>query len=114
MNKRIDLGKEAILALLIKMSWPSIIAMVAMSLYNFIDTFWLAKLGAQALSALTICFPIQLIFAAIGIGNSIGAGSIHQECLAPVNCLRLGKRQARFFSVLFLRSAHDYCGPCFS
>ena len=65
MNKRLDLGKEAIFPLIIKMSWPSIIAMVAMSLYNFIDTFWLARLGSPALAALTLCFPIQLIFAAI-------------------------------------------------
>jgi putative MATE family efflux protein len=75
MNKRLDLGKEAIFPLIIKMSWPSIVAMVAMSLYNFIDTFWLARLSTQALAALTICFPIQMIFAAIGIGTGVGAGS---------------------------------------
>lgn len=51
------------------------IAMVAMSVYNFIDTFWLARLSSQALAALTICFPIQMIFAAIGIGTGVGAGS---------------------------------------
>lgn len=75
MNKQLDMEREAILPLIIKMSWPSIIAMVAISLYNFIDTFWLAKLSSQALAALTICFPIQMIFAAIGIGTGIGAGS---------------------------------------
>ena len=57
------------------MRWPSIIAMTAMSVYNFIDTFWLARLSSQALAALTVCFPIQMIFAAIGVGTGIGAGS---------------------------------------
>jgi putative MATE family efflux protein len=75
MHKRLDLGKEAIFPLIIKMSWPSIIAMMAMSLYNLIDAFWLARLNSQALAALTVCFPIQLIFAAIGIGTGVGAGS---------------------------------------
>lgn len=75
MNKRLDLGKEAIFPLIIKMSWPSMIAMVAMSIYNFIDTFWLSRLSPQALAALTICFPIQMIFAAVGIGTGVGAGS---------------------------------------
>jgi len=75
MNKRLDLGKEAIFPLIIKMSWPSVIAMMAMSVYNFIDAFWLARLSSQALAALTVCFPIQMIFAAIGIGSGIGAGS---------------------------------------
>lgn len=75
MTKRLDLGKESILTLVLKMSWPSIIAMTAMSLYNFIDTFWLARLSSQALAALTVCFPIQIIFAAVGVGTGIGAGS---------------------------------------
>jgi putative MATE family efflux protein len=75
MKKRLDLRNDAIFPLIIKMSWPSVIAMVAMSVYNFIDTFWLAKLSHQALAALTICFPIQMIFAAIGIGTGVGAGS---------------------------------------
>lgn len=75
MTKRLDLGKEEIFPLILKMSWPSIIAMTAMSIYNFIDTFWLARLSSEALAALTICFPIQLISAAIGVGTGIGAGA---------------------------------------
>jgi putative MATE family efflux protein len=57
------------------MSWPSISAMFAMALYNLIDTFWLTRLSPQAMAALTICFPIQMVFAAIGIGTGVGAGS---------------------------------------
>ena len=75
MTNRLDLGKEEIFPLILKMSWPSIIAMTAMSLYNFIDTFWLARLSSQALAALTVCFPIQLIASAVGVGTGIGAGS---------------------------------------
>ncbi len=75
MSQRLDLAKEAILPLILKMSWPSIIAMIAISIYNVIDTFWLARLSPQALAALTVCFPIQMIFAAIGVGTGVGAGS---------------------------------------
>ena len=74
-NKSLDLGKGRILPLLLKMSWPSITAMFAMALYNLIDTFWLTRLSPQAMAALTICFPIQMVFAAIGIGTGVGAGS---------------------------------------
>ena len=74
-NKSLDLGKGRILPLLLKMSWPSISAMFAMALYNLIDTFWLTRLSPQAMAALTICFPIQMVFAAIGIGTGVGAGS---------------------------------------
>jgi putative MATE family efflux protein len=71
----LDLGKGPILPLLLKMSWPSIAAMFAMALYNLVDTFWLTRLDPQAVAALTICFPIQIIFGAIGVGTGVGAGS---------------------------------------
>ena len=74
-NKSLDLGKGRIFPLLLKMSWPSISAMFAMALYNLIDTFWLTRLSPQAMAAFTICFPIQMVFAAIGIGTGVGAGS---------------------------------------
>jgi putative MATE family efflux protein len=74
-NEGIDLGTGPILPLLLKMSWPSITAMFAMALYNLIDTFWLARFSSQAIAALTICFPIQMVFGAIGVGTGVGAGS---------------------------------------
>jgi len=42
-NKVLDLGKGPIFPLLLKMSWPSITAMLAMAVANLIDTFWLAQ-----------------------------------------------------------------------
>jgi Na+-driven multidrug efflux pump len=74
-NKDLDLGKEPILPLLLKMSWPSITAMLALAVYNLIDTFWLSRISPQAIAALTICFPIQMIFGAIGVGTGVGAAN---------------------------------------
>jgi putative MATE family efflux protein len=74
-NKGLDLGRGPIFPLLMKMSWPSIMAMLAVALANLIDAFWLAKLSTEALAALTACFPLQMIFAALGIGTGVGAGS---------------------------------------
>lgn len=85
MDKRLDLAKEAIFPLIIKMSWPSIIAMLAISVYNFIDTFWLARLSHQALAALTVCFPIQMFFAAVGVGTGVGAGSFSARMFGAKN-----------------------------
>jgi putative MATE family efflux protein len=74
-NNSLDLSKGPILPLLLKMSWPSIAAMFAMALYNLVDTFWLTRFDPQAVAALTVCFPIQIIFGAIGVGTGVGAGS---------------------------------------
>jgi putative MATE family efflux protein len=76
MNRtQLDFRTGPILPLLLKMSWPSIAAMLSMAFYNLIDTFWLTRLSPQAMAALTICFPIQMLFGAIGIGTGVGAGS---------------------------------------
>jgi len=101
MNKSLDLGKEAIFPLIIKMSWPSIIAMVAMSLYNVIDTFWLARFSSPALAALTICFPIQLIFAAIGIGTGVGAGSFSSRMFGAGKLLQAKQTAGQIFFLSF-------------
>jgi len=74
-DKSLNLGKGPILPLLLKMSGPSIAAMLAIAVYNLIDAFWLARLSPNALAALTICFPLQLIFGAVGVGTGLGAGS---------------------------------------
>jgi putative MATE family efflux protein len=101
MTKRLDLGKEAIFPLILKMSWPSIIAMTAMSVYNFIDTFWLAHLSSQALAALTVCFPIQMIFAAIGVGTGIGAGSFSARMFGAGKNLQARQTAGQIFFLSF-------------
>jgi putative MATE family efflux protein len=101
MTKRLDLGKEEIFPLILKMSWPSIVAMTAMSVYNFIDTFWLARLSSQALAALTICFPIQMIFAAIGVGTGIGAGSFSARMFGAGKNLQAKTTAGQIFPLSF-------------
>ena len=74
-DKSLNLGKGPILPLLLKMSGPSIATVLVVNLYNLIDAFWLARLSPNALAALTITFPIQLILGGIGVGTGLGAGS---------------------------------------
>ncbi len=103
MTRRLDLAHEAIFPLILKMSWPSIIAMIAISIYNIIDTFWLARLSPQALAALTICFPIQMIFAAIGVGTGVGAGSFAARMFGAKKIIQAKHTagQIFFLSLLF-------------
>jgi len=103
MIKSIDLRTEPIFTLILKMSWPSIVAMIAMSVYNLIDTFWLARLSSSSLAALTICFPIQLIFAAIGVGTGVGAGSFSARMFGSGKILQAKRTagQIFFLSIFF-------------
>jgi putative MATE family efflux protein len=101
MVKRLDLATEAIFPLILKMSWPSIIAMLAISIYNFIDTFWLARLSPQALAALTVCFPIQMLFAAIGVGTGVGAGSFSARMFGAGNISQAKHTAGQIFFLSF-------------
>jgi putative MATE family efflux protein len=70
------LGYAPLGRLLLRLSLPSIAATVTISLYNIVDTFWVAKLGHEAIAALTIVFPYQILFAAVGIGTGIGVSAL--------------------------------------
>ncbi|KAF0154136.1 MAG: Sodium driven multidrug efflux pump, partial [Syntrophaceae bacterium] len=83
------------------MSWPSIIAMIAISVYNIIDTFWLAQVSHQALAALTVCFPIQMIFAAIGVGTGVGAGSFSARMFGAGKLIQAKQTAGQIFFLSF-------------
>lgn len=61
---------------LIKMVIPSIGGMFSMIIFNITDTFFVSKLGTNALAAMGFTFPIVMIIGAISSGISMGSGSI--------------------------------------
>ena len=66
-EERLHLGEGPVGPLLLKMSLPSIASLMVMAFYNLLDAFWLAKIGPDAVAALTISFPVQILFASIGV-----------------------------------------------
>ncbi|MBR0270775.1 MAG: MATE family efflux transporter [Methanobrevibacter sp.] len=60
--------KKAVL----KLSIPLMLSMMVISLYNIIDSFWVAGLGADQLAAVGFVIPLEFLI--ISIGTSIGAG----------------------------------------
>ena len=70
------LGYAPLWRLILSLSLPGMASMVTMALYNFVDTFWVARLGHQAIAALTIVLPYQILIIAIGVGTGIGISSL--------------------------------------
>ncbi|SJZ91876.1 MATE family efflux transporter [Selenihalanaerobacter shriftii] len=75
------LGEEAVFPLLFKLSTPSIIGMLIQALYNVIDSIYIGHLSKEALSALSLVFPIQLILIAVAVGTGIGTSSLISRLL---------------------------------
>lgn len=55
-----------------KLALPLMLSMIVISLYNIIDSFWVAGLGADQLAAVGFVIPLEFLI--ISIGTSLGAG----------------------------------------
>ncbi|MBU3214345.1 MATE family efflux transporter [Clostridium estertheticum] len=75
-------GEEKIGKLLFKFSVPAIISLMVAEMYNMVDSMFLGQaIGANAIGALTIAFPIQRLFFAISMLIAIGAStSVSRSC----------------------------------
>lgn len=70
------MGTQPIGKLLLQFSLPGVIAMLVNATYNIVDTIFVGGLGPEAIAALTVVFPIQMIVIAVGAGTGIGASSL--------------------------------------
>lgn len=51
-------------------------SLIMMALYNIIDTFWVARLGHQAIAALTIILPFHIFVIGFGVGTGVGISAL--------------------------------------
>jgi len=70
------LGTAPLGRLLIALSLPGVVSSITTTLYNIVDTIWVGRLGHEAIAALTIIFPYQILFYAIGGGTGIGISAL--------------------------------------
>ena len=70
------MGTEPILKLLIKMSIPAMLSMLVGALYNIVDSIFVAQISEEALTAISLAFPVQVLLIAISIGTGIGVNSL--------------------------------------
>ena len=68
--------EKPILQLVLSMSLPMIISMMVNSLYNIIDSFFVAKISENAMTALSLVYPVQNLINAVTIGFGIGINAI--------------------------------------
>ena len=59
-----------------QMAVPMLLGMVAMILVNLIDTYWVSKLGTEALAAMSFTFPIQSFVIIVSIGLLVGTSVV--------------------------------------
>ena len=62
--------------LVLTMSLPIIISMVIQALYNIVDSIFVAKVSPEALTAVSLCYPVQTIMVAVACGTAVGFNTL--------------------------------------
>ena len=65
-----------VLPLVLSMSLPMVLSMLVNSLYNIVDSFFVAQISEDAMTALSLVFPVQNLINAVTIGFSIGINAV--------------------------------------
>lgn len=64
--------EKKVLPLVLSMSMPMVLSMAVNSLYNIVDSYFVAKLSENAMTALALVYPIQNMVTAISVGFAVG------------------------------------------
>lgn len=67
---------KPVFPLLMSMALPMVVSMLVNSLYNIVDSFFVAKISDDAMTALSLVFPVQNLINAVGIGFGVGINAV--------------------------------------
>lgn len=68
--------EQPVLKLLLTMAIPMVISMLVNALYNIVDSFFVAKINEDAMTALSLVYPMQILVNAVMIGFGIGINAV--------------------------------------
>ena len=70
------MGTMPVRKLLVSMAWPAVLSMTISALYNVVDSIFVAQLSEDALTAVSIVNPIQMLIIALSVGSGVGINSL--------------------------------------
>ncbi len=70
------MGVMPIKKLLLNMAWPAILSMTISAMYNVVDSIFVAQISEDALTAVSIVNPIQMLIIALSVGSGVGINSL--------------------------------------
>ena len=79
------MGTMPVPKLLISMSLPMMLSMLVQALYNIVDSMFVARLSEDALTAVSLVFPIQTLMIAFASGTGVGINALLSRNLGEKN-----------------------------
>lgn len=85
MNNENKMGVMPVNQLLLNMSLPMMVSMLVQALYNIVDSIFVARVSEDALTAVSLAFPIQTLLIAVGAGTGVGINALLSKSLGEKN-----------------------------
>lgn len=79
--KENKMGTMPIKRLLFSMSVPMMLSMIVQAFYNIVDSMFVAQINENALTALTLVFPLQQLMIGISVGTGVGMNALLSRSL---------------------------------
>ena len=108
------MGTMPVNKLLLTMAAPIILSMIIGALYNIVDSIFVSNYGEDALTAVSLAFPIQNIIVALGTGVGVGVNALLSRLLGEKNQEAVNKTASNglllSFAVYFILLAFGLFG----
>ena len=75
------MGTLPVKRLIVTMSVPMMISMLVQALYNVVDSIFVSRVSEDALTAVTMAFPLQMMIIAVGSGTGVGINALLSKSL---------------------------------
>lgn len=82
------MGTMPVNRLVWNMSFPMMVSMLVQALYNIVDSIFVAQVSEDALTAVSLAFPLQTLVIAVGAGTGVGINAILSKSLGEKNLKR--------------------------
>ena len=79
------MGVMPVNKLLLNMSLPMMASMLVQALYNIVDSIFVARVNEEALTAVSLAFPIQTLMIAVATGTGVGVNALLSKALGEKN-----------------------------
>ncbi|MCI5609092.1 MAG: MATE family efflux transporter [Spirochaetia bacterium] len=70
------MGTMPVLKLIFNMSLPIMFSMLVMALYNIVDSIFVGKISVDALTAVSLAFPVQNLMVSFAVGTAVGVNAL--------------------------------------
>lgn len=79
------MGTRPVFRLLLSMAVPPILSMLIQSMYNIVDSIFVARISRDALTAVSLAFPLQNLVLSVAVGIGVGISAVISQSLGAKN-----------------------------